>query len=47
MGSPCFKDIDYLRELHKKREVYRKKLIAKGVVDGSNKMNTLMCRKKF
>lgn len=32
-------------ELQRKRAEYRKKLIAKGVVDGSNKMRELMFRK--
>lgn len=33
------------RAIKAKREKYRQKLIAKGVLDGSNKMRALMARK--
>jgi len=36
---------EYYRELQKRRDVYRKKLIAKGIHPKSNKMLELMCRK--
>jgi hypothetical protein len=45
-------DIDYgfkiiaLRQLKIRRDKYRAKLIAKGVVNGSRKMMTLMARKQ-
>lgn len=32
------------RQLKKRREAYRQKLIAKGVVDGGTKMMALMCK---
>ena len=36
---------EYYRELNRKRNAYRQKLIAKGVMDNSSKMLKLMCRK--
>lgn len=36
---------DYYAKISAKRKAYRKKLISKGIVDGSNKMRSLMCRK--
>ena len=33
------------KQLEKRREDYRQKLIVKGVVDGGTKMLALMCRK--
>ncbi len=36
---------EYFQELSRRREAYRQKLIAKGVVDGSRKMQKLMIRK--
>ncbi len=36
---------DYYRKLSKRRNAYKKKLIVKGVMGGSNKMSKLMIRK--
>ena len=38
---------DYYESLRKKRQTYKKTLIAKGVIDGSTKMLKLMCKKRF
>ena len=36
---------EYIAMNIKKRKAYRKKLLAKGIVDNSSKMHQLMCRK--
>jgi len=41
----CSKTAEDYQKLRDRRQAYREKLIAKGVMDGSNKMLTLMCRK--
>lgn len=41
----CSRDRKYYQQLAARRQAYREKLIAKGVMDGSNKMLTLMYRK--
>ncbi len=44
MGCYC-NDVNYYENIKNRRAEYRKKLIAKGVMDGSLKMLELMIRK--
>lgn len=41
------KTFEYYRNISQKREAYRKKLIAKGIIGGSNKMMKLLIRNGF